>query len=85
MNSLCVQPGRDSGLVVEARVVVVALLVVQATGSIYACFLQLAGNDFEFGTRHEANVEQSVAVFAVEHFHDVREVLLACKVKVYFP
>lgn len=66
------------------HVVIMSLLVVQAAGGVYTGLLQQGCKLVQLRAGYAADVEQTVAVCTVQHFHDVGGVGLAGKVEVYF-
>lgn len=71
-------------LVTDAIVLKEPLVIVQAASGVHSGLLQAFGNLIQFFPRYPADVEQTVAVIVVQQFHDMREILFAGKVKVYF-
>ena len=71
-------------LVADIRILEEPLVIIQAASGIHSGLLQAFGNLIQFLPRNPSDIEQTVAVIVVQLFHDVREILFAGKVEVYF-
>ena len=71
-------------LVADIRILEEPLVIIQAASGIHSGLLQAFGNLIQFLPRNPSDIEQTVAVIVVQQFHDVREILFAGKVEVYF-
>ena len=71
-------------LVADIRILEEPLVIIQAASGIHSGLLQAFGNLIQFLPRNPSDIEQTVALIVVQQFHDVREILFAGKVEVYF-
>lgn len=71
-------------LVADIRILEEPLVVIQTASGIHSGLLQAFGNLIQLLPRNPSDIEQTVAVIVVQQFHDVREILFAGKVEVYF-
>lgn len=63
---------------------VVTLLCVEAARGIDAGLVQALADVLDLGAGHSADVVQVISVILFQHLHDVRELLFAGEVEVYF-
>ena len=71
-------------LVADMSILEEPLVIIQAAGGVYSGLLQVSGNLIQLLPRNPSDIEQTVAVIVIQQFHDVREILFAGKVEVYF-
>ena len=71
-------------LVADIPILEEPFVIIQAASGVYPGLLQAFGNLIQLLPRNPSDIEQTVAVIVVQQFHDVREILFAGKVEVYF-